>query len=463
MSSEPGLLQTTDRALLHRVAVAQAQGRAPSLVAGVVRGGSLVWSAGRGETAGHPPDTDVQYRIGSITKTFVAVAIMRLRDEGRLALTDPVGVHLPESGVGRATIAQLLTHTSGLTAELPGPWWERTQGTDDLDRRLGDQPDRYVPGTRLHYSNVGFAVLGQLVAALRGVSWLSAVAAEILAPLGMRRTTPQPVEPYARGWAVHPYADLLLPEPAHEARAMGPAGQLWSTVADLGRWTAFLAGDTGDVLSADTLAEMQVPGPVDDANAWTTAWGLGLQLRRSAAVPGGPPGRRTVGHGGSMPGFLATVLAEPATRTGVVLLANATSGPALMTLADGLLDVLAAHEPSLPEPWRPLAAADHGLLELTGAWFWGPAPLIMVLRADQGLELSAPGAGRESRFRPVGTDVWIGLDGYYAGETLRVVRDADGAVAHLDLVTFVLTRQPYDAAADVPGGVDPAGWRGGRS
>ncbi|MGI8459235.1 MAG: serine hydrolase domain-containing protein [Propionibacteriaceae bacterium] len=454
------MLPATDRALLHRVARAQSEGRTPSLVAGVVRAGSLVWSAGRGETAGAPPDADTQYRIGSITKTFVAVAIMRLRDEGRLTLTDPVDVHLSGSAVPRPTIAQLLTHTSGLTAEPPGPWWERTPGVDDLGSRVGDQPDRYVPGTRLHYSNVGFAVLGEIVGRLRGVSCLRVIEAEILAPLGMRRTTAAPVEPYARGWAVHPYADVLLPEPAQDARAMAPAGQLWSTVADLGRWTAFLAGDTGDVLAPDTLAEMQVPGPVDDADTWTTAWGLGLQLRRGTSRLGH---RRTVGHGGSMPGFLAAVLAEPATRTGVVAFANATSGPALMTLADDLLDVLATHEPALPPPWRPLAVADHALLELAGAWFWGPAPLIMVLRADRGLELTAPGAGRESRFRPVGTDVWVGLDGYYAGETLRVVRDADGAVAHLDLVTFVLTRQPYDVAADVPGGVDPGGWRGGRS
>ena len=214
------------------------------------------------------------------------------------------------------------------------------------------------------------------------------------------------------------------------------------------------------MLEADTLAEMQVPGPVEDADRWTTAWGLGLQLRRGT----GPAGdRRTVGHGGSMPGFLAAVLVEPATRTGVVLLANVTAGPSLMRLADDVFDLLATHEPALPEPWKPLPAVDPGVLGLTGTWFWGPAPLMMMVRADQGLELTAPGVGRESRFRPVGTDTWVGLDGYYAGETLRVVRDADGAVAHLDLVTFVLTRQPYDATADVPVGVDPGGWRGGRA
>lgn len=69
------------------------------------------------------------------------------------------------------------------------------------------------------------------------------------------------------------------------------------------------------------------------------------------------------------------------------------------------------------------------------------------------------GTGRASRFRPAGPDEWLGLDGYYAGETLRVGRDSDGTPRHLDLATFVFTRTPYDPAAPVPGGVDPYGWR----
>ena len=78
----------TAHALLARVARGQAEGRAPSLVAGVVRDGALVWSAGRGEIDGVAPTADTQYRIGSITKPFTAVLIMRLRDEGLLDLED---------------------------------------------------------------------------------------------------------------------------------------------------------------------------------------------------------------------------------------------------------------------------------------------------------------------------------------------------------------------------------------
>src|ERR1700712_4189080 len=94
------LLPTTQRALLHRVATAQTEGRTPSLVGAVVRDGQLVWSGARTCVDGHAPDTDTQYRIGSITKTFTAVAVLRLRDEGVLDLGDPLEKHLPGTGVG---------------------------------------------------------------------------------------------------------------------------------------------------------------------------------------------------------------------------------------------------------------------------------------------------------------------------------------------------------------------------
>ena len=72
--------------------------------------------------------------------------------------------------------------------------------------------------------------------------------------------------------------------------------------------------------------------------------------------------------------------------------------------------------------------------------------------------LGEPGSGRGARFRPTGVDAWLGLDGYYAGEPLNVVRRADGSVSHLDLASFRFTRTPYDPQADVPGGVDENGW-----
>ncbi|EID54948.1 serine hydrolase domain-containing protein [Saccharomonospora xinjiangensis] len=448
------MLPTTELALLRRVATEQVSGRAPSLVAAVIRDGELVWSAARGEVGSAAPDNLTQYRIGSITKSLVAAVVMRLRDEGRLRLGDPIDTHVPGTDFGDVTVAQLLAHTSGLTSESPGAWWERTPGGTwaELNASLGPDEVKHRAGRRFHYSNVGYGVLGELVARLRGTTWLDAVRREILQPLSMSHTTDRPDGRHATGYAVHPFADVVLPEPEHDAGAMAPAGQLWSCVEDLARWTAFVGGDTGEVLHSDTVAEMREAAVIDDSGAWTSGYGLGLQLVHAN-------GKRLAGHTGSMPGFLACTMIDPATRTGAVAFANTTSGVGILSLTNDLIAMADDYEPPLPAEWRP-SPIEPALLDLTGLWHWGPSPYHLRVLPNGWLDLNpATGAGRGSRFRPLGEDRWLGLDGYYAGETLTVVRAADGKPHHLDLATFVFTRTPYDPSAPVPGGVDERGWQ----
>ncbi|MFJ3791553.1 serine hydrolase domain-containing protein [Kitasatospora sp. NPDC090091] len=450
------LLPATRRALLHRVAVAQAEGRTPSFVAAVVRDGKVVWSGARSMIDDHAPTVDVQYRIGSLTKTFVAVLVLRLRDEGLLDLADPVGRHLPGTPADESTVAQLLSHASGLTAETPGPWWERTEGAlrpELADILEDDRPLRHPAGRRYHYSNPGYALLGALVERLRGEPWGEVLRRELLEPLGMDRTTLLPQHPHAGGFAVHPWADVMLPEPLTDTGLMGPAGQLWSTTADLARWAAFLAHGDEKLLAAETLAEMRRPAVGPDNADWSGAYGLGLQLLRR-------DGRVLFGHSGSMPGFTAGLWISAEDGLAAVALSNATSGPNTPLVAADLIAITAEHEPRLPEPWRPAPSVDEELLALTGPWYWGATAHVLRLRADRGLELAPLAAGtRASRFRAEPDGTWTGLDNYYAGETLQVVRAADGSVSHLDLNSFVLTREPYGPANAVPGGIDPQGWR----
>ncbi|MCP2252025.1 CubicO group peptidase, beta-lactamase class C family [Prauserella aidingensis] len=452
------MLPTTELVLNRRVATEQVAGRAPSLAAAVVRDGEITWWGARGTVDGARPDRTTQYRIGSITKSIVAAAVLRLRDEGLLDLGDPLDKHVPGTTFGGSTIAQLLSHTSGLTSESPGAWWERSPGGGwtDLSASLTPDETKHRPGRRFHYSNVGYGVLGRLVTAVRGADWLDVVRAEILEPLGMRHTAPMPGEhglTAATGYAVHPFADVLLPEPAHDAGAMAPAGQLWSTLDDLARWTAFTGGRTGDVLDPGTVAEMREAATVDDSGGpWTAGYGLGFQLIQAG-------GKRLAGHTGSMPGFLACTLIDPATQTGAVTFANTTSGVGIAGLTADLISIADDHEPPLPAEWTP-SPVEPRLLELTGLWHWGPKPYHLYALPDGWLNLTpADGAGRASRFRPIGDDRWLGLDGYYAGETLTVGRVSDGTPTYLDLATFVFTRTPYDPNAPVPGGVDPEGWR----
>jgi len=461
--------ERTRRLLTARLAQEQADRRLPSVTAGLVRGGDLVWSGGRGRidgSGGPAPDADVQYRAGSITKTFIAVAVLRLRDEGRLDLSDPAGRYLDAPGAAELTIGQLLSHTSGLRAEPAGPFWERTAGSPFeslVQASLGQDARRARAGRRYHYSNVGYALLGELLARLRGRPWYDVIAGELLAPLGLSRTTTRPQPPHATGFAVHPHADLLLPEPEHDAAAMGPAGQLWTTVADLGRWAAFLAGAGpaagAGLLDAATLAEMREPTGIDDVagQPWDLGYGLGLQLWNEG-------GRRSYGHTGSMPGFIGVMQIDAGSGDAAVALTNATSGFSGSAFAADLLRILAENHPPVRPEWTAASVAGDAL-ELVGTWYWGPLAFLVSVGGGPGgpgtmLEFRVAGSGQRAfRFGRDGEDSWTGLDGYFAGEPLRPVRGPDGRVVALDLASHTYTRVPYDDAAPVPGGVDPGGWR----
>ncbi|MBN0043268.1 beta-lactamase family protein [Streptomyces actuosus] len=458
-TSQQELLPATRRALLHRIAVAQSEGRAPSLVAAVVRGGQRVWDGARTSVDGHAPDANTQYRIGSITKTFTAVLVLRLRDEGLIDLDDPLEEHLPGTGAGEATIADLLAHTGGLAAESStGPWWERSPGSlrPELSDVLGEQPHRHPVGRRFHYSNPGYTLLGALVERLRGAPWEDALQREVLRPLGLEGTSVRPRAPHAGGWAVHPWADVLLPEPAQDFGRMEPAGQLWSTTGDLARFATFLAEGDDRVLGAQSVREMRTPAAPPEAAdlADGVAYGLGMQLQHR-------DGRLLAGHSGSVPGFLANLSVSVADDVAAVVLTNCTSGPQVSAVAADLVRIVAEAEPWIPEPWRPLGQVDAAVLELAGPWYWGTNGFALRPTSDGLLALDPlSGSGRRARLRPNGDGTWTGLDGYFAGELLTVARRADGAVDHLDLGTFVFTRQPYEEGTAVPGGVDPEGWRG---
>ena len=189
----------------------------------------------------------------------------------------------------------------------------------------------------------------------------------------------------------------------------------------------------------------------EPGQAWTGAHGLGWQVWNV-------DGARYAGHGGSMPGFLAGLrvrlsdaddaLPGAAAGDGVVVMANTTHTTVLRGLSDDLLRTLAEAEPAPVAAWS--AGGDADLLELVGTWHWGPSTSTATVRDEQ-LVLGEPGAGRGSRFERTGPDAWVGLDGYHAGEPLRVVRRPDGTVSHLDLASFRFTRTPVRPGSRRPG------------
>ncbi|GAA0625759.1 beta-lactamase family protein [Kribbella sandramycini] len=424
----------TSAALLAGIAAAQSETRVPSLAAGVVRDGQLVWTGARGRFAtahGLEPGPNVQYRIGSITKTLTAVLVLQCRDEGLLALNDAVGKYLPGIAFGDLTIRNLLAHSGGMNAEPAGPWWERNPGVS-FDQLVAAMDESHAAGPadrRHHYSNLGYGLLAEIVARVRGASWLELVQRRILDPLEMRRTSYFPFGAAAQGFSVHPFSGQLVEEPAYDAGAMAPAGQLWSTVEDLSRFARFLIDPVPEVLSRETIEEMAAPAAADPREALTASYGLGLRL-----IADDP--HLLVGHTGSMPGFLAGLFVDRARRIGAITLGNATHGR-VASVATDLLTTLVRYEPVLAPEWVPEPELAQGH-ELLGHWYWGNSPLTFSVVAGI-LQLSG---SMSSRFSPIGPDMYRGRDGYFAGERLRVVRRGD-AIDHLDLATFVLTRTPY--------------------
>jgi len=457
--------------------------RVPALSAAAGRGGEVVWEDTAHASWAGTPTPEHAFRIGSVTKPMIAVAVLRLVSEGAVALADPIGRHLPDAPAPDATIRHLLTHTSGLQAEFPGPWWERHGGPTWDELAASGLEQLWDAGERYHYSNAGFAVLGRLVEVLRGSAWDKVLRAELWEPLGMTATGRVPGGPHVTGYAVHPHADLVHHEPVPDYRAAGPAGEVWSTPADLVRFGMWLVGGEADrdageaVLPLALRRHMAVPrAVVDDAGPeggpWATSHGLGVRVRQDGAV-------RTVGHGGSVPGFTADLRADAATGDVVAVCGSSTAGfgdstgllavlqqgsavggrrsagsaaprgavgPVVGSGADGGPDVGAGVAPGA------------GLAGVAGTWYWGPVPFDVGVDAAGRLELRSQGSGgRGTVFQPVGDELRGVEYGYWLGERLLVRRDGGEAVA-LDVGTFHFTRTPYDPATAVPGGVDAAGW-----
>lgn len=425
-------------ALLGRL---RANARQPSLSGALAIGGEVVWADAVGDAdplgPGRPPGPRTRYRVASITKTMTAVAVLALAEAGSLDLGRPVATWLPDAPGGAATVRQFLSHTSGLPAEPAGPWWERAGG-HSWDALVAMRlPILSAPGTRFHYSNVGFAVLGRLVERLHGRPWDAVLADVLWRPLGMADTGATAGADHAVGVAVHPDADLLHAEPVADYRALAPAGAAWSTPTDLARLGSFLAG-VGDglgILRPDTLAAARTPIAVADVagEPWTDGYGLGIAATNL-------DGRRLPGHSGSVPGFTADLRFDPATGAAAALVGNST---ARFGSARPLLDAAPVEAPEPAEPDAALAAA------LAGRWFWGPNRYDLAVGPGRALTLAS--ACERHAFAP-DADGWVGVGGgYFHGERLRAVTGGDG-VRQLDVGTFCFTRTPYDPDADLPGG-----------
>jgi CubicO group peptidase (beta-lactamase class C family) len=421
----------------------QRKHRVPGLYAGIARHGELAWGAGIGAAdiadLDTPPGPDDQFLIASNTKTFTAVLVLQLRDEGKLSLDDPLDKHLPEVTHGGVTIRSMLAHASGMQREPVGDVWDTLECPDREQLLAGfNEAERvHKPHHLFHYSNLAFAVLGEVVARLDGRSWAESLQARILDPLEMRRTTVGFSGRSVTGYFVPPYTDVPIPEPVMDQKALAPCGALASTATDLAKWSGFVAEPVEDVLAPDTLEEMLQPQILSEPVRWESAIGLGFMLVRS--------GKRVfAGHTGGMPGHISGLFTDRESGTGALVLMNDTAAPDPAAFAIELANHAIEHDPE-PEPaWRPGPPVPDELADLVGLWFSEGRPFVFSVREGQ-LEARAqdlPEHLPSARFRQLGPDLYRTEVGRESGELLRISRDADGRPVSMHWATYLVTRAP---------------------
>jgi CubicO group peptidase (beta-lactamase class C family) len=371
-----------------------AQAHAPGAAWGVVVGGQLAHAgvAGfRDLTTKSPVDADTVFRIASMTKSFTAMSILKLRDEGKLSLDDPAERYVPElkalkyptSDAPKITVRHLLSHAEGFPED--NPWGDRqlADTEEQLTGKMRGIPFSNVPGVAYEYSNFGFAILGRMVTNVSGTRYTEYVAANILRPLGMTSTTlePKEVAPNRLALGYRWEDEQWKPEPLLSNGSFGSMGGLLTTVRDLSRyvavflsaWPAHDGPETAPIRRA-SLREMQQvwrPSPAAvgrDAggNIQLNAGGYayGLRVSQSCAF------RHVVSHTGGLPGFGSIMLWLPDYGVGFVAFGNVTytSWTRVTNSAAEAFVKAAGLKPRQPQPSPALVDARDKVSRLVARW-----------------------------------------------------------------------------------------------
>lgn len=368
----------------------------PGIAYGIIVDGRLVHAGTvgyRDVAARAPVDSATVFRIASMTKSFTAVAILQLRDAGRLSLDDPVERYVPELATlryptadsPRITIRHLLSHSAGFPED--NPWGDQQlAATDDEMSRMmsGGIPFSTAPGTSYEYSNFGFAILGRVVANVSGMPYARYVAERVLRPLGMSSTTLQasevPADRLAHGYR---WQDASWLEEAQlPDGSFGPMGGMLTSISDLGAWVGFMLdawpprdGAPGGPLGRASLREMQQVARFSGASASLDAgggaialsaggYGYGLRVSQTCLF------RSAVSHSGGLPGFGSHMRWLPEYGVGVIALGNLTYTPwgGVTDQALELLEATGALQPRVVRPSPVLVERQAQVTRLVAAW-----------------------------------------------------------------------------------------------
>jgi len=345
----------------------------PATVVLVARDGNILFSHGYGFADREkqiPATPETQFRIGSVTKQFTAAAILRLQEEGKLSINDPLAKYFPDyPGGSKITLRQLLNHTSGLHDYTGHPdFFSRVTKPitpDDLVAWFQDDPPDFTPGSQFSYCNTGYVLLGQIVEKVSGLSRDKFLQEQFFGPLGMHDTgiwhNTNPPAHGAKGYSFVPKASggkQLVPALDWDMSWAGGAGDIYSTVDDLWHWTQALQG--GRVLSVQSLRDMDTPANVPKKDGINFEYGMGLYQSDIGGLP-------TVGHNGGLNGFLSEVMWFPGQKATVVVLSAEMPPPPGVTPAEivpiaaraFLGPEMAAHDPKMDPTVNPKTYPDY--------------------------------------------------------------------------------------------------------
>lgn len=330
-----------------------ANGHIPGMVYGIVRQGHVehIGNLGVRDLETRRPTTPGSlFRIASMSKAFTALAVLKLRDDGRLALDALVETYVPElkgwqyptSDSPRLRVRDLLSHVGGFVTD--DPWGDRQQVLPEADfTRLlqAGVPFNHAPGTGYEYSNLGYALLGRIVTNVSGMPYDQYIEQNILRPLGMTHTgydyTAAPAEARALGYRWENDAFVREPDMVHGA--FGAMGGVQTNASDYAKWVTFLLsawpardGAEQGPVKRSTVREMaqglnfpgraERPGSSTPTCTQASVYGMGFRVAQDCVVG------LTLGHGGGYPGYGSYVLLLPEHDVGIFLFANRTyAGP----------------------------------------------------------------------------------------------------------------------------------------
>jgi D-alanyl-D-alanine carboxypeptidase len=323
--------------------------RIPGLSMAVVRDGKVVKSKAYGAAnleTGTPASPATVYKIGSVSKQFLAAGIMLLVQQGKVRLDDPLNKYIediPKSWEG-ITLANLLNHTSGIARESPGFDPHKVQADADVIQATYSLPLTSAPGTRWAYSNINYYCLAEVIRKTTGEPWSKFIADNIFAPTGMTATRTTTVTDIVPNRATGYSARGKGFENADSWLALRPSGAFLSTVLDFAKWDAALYSDS--VLSSASRSKMWTPVRLSDGT--TSHYGFGWFLDSIQ-------GHQRIHHSGGVPGFACEFDRFVDDKLTVILMANMGE----RDLGDVAVAVAGFYVPALmPPPIKPVSDPD---------------------------------------------------------------------------------------------------------